>query len=335
MQSFSGKLTILLLCLWGLVACNAGIQPLPPTPPPGPTATATAPRAGPLTLVWEGEFSRDSALGGPVDLAVDEQGNVFATSQSKLNIKKFDRNGKFVAQWGGFGTGLGQFRTATGISVDTQGNVYVADLDNNRIQKFDNNGKFLLQWPTDPLTGPASVGVDAQGFVYVNIFSTSDDHVQKFDSSGKRVGGWGPQGTGEGLFTGRTEDMTVDNLGNIYVSDPNNHRIQKFDGNGKFLAQFGGQASREGHGLFNEPISVAVDLDGNVYIVDQYFLQKFDHNGNFVTQWPTTKGGDLDRAGFIAVDKQGYLYILAHTKITPPTGGSKVDVVVVKKLSQP
>ncbi len=43
---------------------------------------------------------------------------------------------RFVTQWGGPGTGNGEFNAPVGVAVDAWGNVYVSDSGNNRIQKF-------------------------------------------------------------------------------------------------------------------------------------------------------------------------------------------------------
>ena len=51
-------------------------------------------------------------------------------------IQKFTSAGTFLAQWGSFGDGNGQFNFPDGIAVDAAGHVYVADTGNYRIQVF-------------------------------------------------------------------------------------------------------------------------------------------------------------------------------------------------------
>ena len=55
-------------------------------------------------------------------------------------------NNGFESEWGGEGSGPGEFRRPTAIAVDKEGNVLVADNGNRRIQKFDSNGRFLDAW---------------------------------------------------------------------------------------------------------------------------------------------------------------------------------------------
>jgi tripartite motif-containing protein 71 len=296
-----------------------------------PTASVTTSETGhTLTLVWQSEFSPEAAVGAGVDVTVDEQGNVYITT---ANVKKYDKEGKFITQWGALGSGEGQFDLPTGIVVDRDGNVYVDDFRNRRIQKFDSNGKFLLEWAPDPAGSPGSIAVDQNGNVFVSLFEGEDHRIQKFDSNGKLLLTWGDTGSGDGQFAGQIEDIAIDQDGNLYVTDSHNHRIQKFDSNGNFLAKFGGGRRQEGKGQFDDPLGIAVDSQGNIYVVDSYFLQKLDGQGNFITQWPRTDGGDLDRAGFLAVDQQGDIYILAHTDVVSGTGDT-FDLIFIKKFRQ-
>ncbi len=43
-----------------------------------------------------------------------------------------------VDQWGGLGSGIGQFYTPSGIAADNSGDVYVVEWNNHRVQKFGN-----------------------------------------------------------------------------------------------------------------------------------------------------------------------------------------------------
>lgn len=50
------------------------------------------------------------------------------------------------------------------------------------------------------------------------------------------------------------------------MPDTRNRRIQKFDSNGKFHAKWGSLG--DGDGEFRLPRGIAVDITGNVYVVD-------------------------------------------------------------------
>lgn len=63
-------------------------------------------------------------------------GDVFVTDTGNQRIQKFDREGNFVTQWGGFGNSEGQFNFPYGLIVDPKGHVFVVDSGNMRVQHF-------------------------------------------------------------------------------------------------------------------------------------------------------------------------------------------------------
>jgi DNA-binding beta-propeller fold protein YncE len=98
---------------------------------------------GGFLLKWGSAGQGDNEFDLPCDVAVDPQGNVYVVnfgysfgSESQPRVQKFDGDGQFLARWGSFGTGDGQFRNPDGIVLDGEGNVYVVDYTNNTLQKF-------------------------------------------------------------------------------------------------------------------------------------------------------------------------------------------------------
>jgi len=328
---------LLILAVFGLKPHPSIAQNVEGTASPEAATASPVPTSQPLILLWQTGGSRDDRLPDANFIAVDNQGNCYVTTGTNDVVKKFDTNGKFVAEWGEYGTGDGQFDFQTGIAVDAQGNVFISDFLNTRVQKFDSAGKFLAKWATEAPVGPTGIGVDMQGNVYVANHRPHDHHIQKFDSTGRLLSAWGPTGTDDGQFApSGPQQLAVDKQGNVYVTDRGNHRIQKFDSNGKFLAKFGPFRDSKGQDLY--PSGVAVDTQGNIYIeawnsYEPYFVQKLDPNGNFLAQW-TAVGGDLDQTGFIAVDGQGDIYIIANADVTYPSG-LKLNTAVLKKFRQP
>ena len=275
------------------------------------------PKAGNVEFVWKigGSYN---GLKNPEGVAVDGQGNIFVADTGNHRIQKYDRNGTFLARWGGFGAGDGQFNYpkiavdghGNKIAVDGQGNIFVADWGNQRIQKFDGNGKFLLKWGSSGSKDgqfyyPVGIAVDGQGNVYVA--DTDNARIQKFDGNGKFLLKWGSSGSKDGQF-GYPAGIAVDGQGNVYVTDMQYQRIQKFDGNGKFLLKWG--SNGYGDGQFIHAGSITVDGQGNVYFAD-WRIQKFDGNGTFLLKWGSYGYGDgqFSHPSGIAVAPDGNLYV--------------------------
>jgi len=75
-------------------------------------------------------------LRSPWGVAVDSAGDVFVTDAGNHRIEKFDKEGNFITQWGGYGNGEGQFNFPYGIGVDAKGSVFAVDSGNTRVQQF-------------------------------------------------------------------------------------------------------------------------------------------------------------------------------------------------------
>lgn len=69
-----------------------------------------------------------------------------ATPDTVARIVKFSKDGKFIKEWGKWGTGPGEFKTPHALVFDSRGRLIVADRGNMRLQMFDQDGKFLDQW---------------------------------------------------------------------------------------------------------------------------------------------------------------------------------------------
>jgi DNA-binding beta-propeller fold protein YncE len=106
--------------------------------------------AAPWTRVDPPRAAINGQFRQPTDVTWDAQGDIFI-SDGYINsrVAKYDRNGRWVKQWGDRGTASGQFNTPHSIAADAKGNIYVADRGNRRIQVFDADGNFLRQITID------------------------------------------------------------------------------------------------------------------------------------------------------------------------------------------
>ena len=214
----------------------------------------------------------------------------------------------FLLQWGGMGSGPGQFLLSHHLTVTALGDVYVADLNNHRVQRFNATGTFLSQWGLPTEASGVAVGPD--GTVYVS----GGDRVWHLSAAGELLGAWGSTGSGDGEFRFPL-DVTVDAAGFVYVADWGNHRIQKFTDGGDFVTAWGTQGS--GDGQFELPAGVQAEPGGTILVADvnTYRMQRFDANGTFLFAWGTSGSGPgewdgpekpcIDRNGFVVVPDPG------------------------------
>jgi DNA-binding beta-propeller fold protein YncE len=235
------------------------------------------------------------------------------------------------------GAGPGQFEVPGGIAYSSN-RIYVSDPRNNRIQVFTPTGRLLNIWGragsrNGQFQSPIGVATDRDGRVYVA--DTLNSRIQKFSAGGKFLDKWGAPGGGtHNLSFPRA--VAVDGSGHVYVADTANNRAVKYTTDGHFLRMWGlGVATgfprfeictarcRMGtsdgpldiDGRLDDPVGIATDGDGNVYVSDAvaYQIEAFRRNGDYRTTLEVTT---LGVPWGVAVDRSDYLYgIYSHGKV--------------------
>jgi uncharacterized protein YjiK len=202
--------------------------------------------------------------------------------------------GSGAASYGdGIGTGAG-FNIPRDIAIDSVGNMYVAEWNNNCIRKITTSG------------------------VVTTFAGGSSGTTATFaDGTGKNAGFRNPTG------------VVVDLVGNVYVADFNNHRIRKITSAG-VVTTFAGSGTAtylDATGTnagFNQPLGIALDQNGNLYIADQANnrIRKITSGGVVTTLAGSGTATFLDatgtNAGFnqpnsVSLDSVGNIYIADYT----------------------
>lgn len=150
------------------------------------------------------------------------------------------------------------------VALDKAGFMYL--LDGPGVTKLNAQGEWVqtFELEVNKYTG-VGIGLDDVGNYYVA--NSSYGYVQKYSPAGKLLLQFGSAGSGSGQFR-YANALAVDGPGNIYVADTENNRLQKFDTNGKLLFEYTGT----GAARLSEPMDVTLDIQGNVYIVDNQFV---------------------------------------------------------------
>jgi peptidylamidoglycolate lyase len=172
----------------------------------------------------------------PTDIAIRPDGT-FYVSDGYVNsrVALFDRNGKWLQEWGKKGTGESEFRNPHGLVFVPGGtDVLVADRENSRLQLFDRVGKFKRQWTgakDAQTTGRIfCVDADSDGFLYLGIrradYDTEHTGVVKLDHDWNIVASIGFGKPGDPVFNA-VHDIAVGRDGSIYVAETRTKRVVK------------------------------------------------------------------------------------------------------------
>ncbi len=184
----------------------------------------------------------------------------------------------------------GNLSNPGGIFVDAAGYKYIADRGRGQILVFDQTDAFFRVYEAGSEFKPIDVVVFGDRVYAADVGTES---IRIFDrSSGEVVDTIGRQGDTEGTFRFPTH-LTIDDDGNLFVTDFLNFRVQKFDVDGNFVRTIGEPGDFPG--AMPRPKGIDVDRDGHLYAVDSAFeiVQIFDiETGNALM--PFGKFGSLN-----------------------------------------
>jgi RHS repeat-associated protein len=236
----------------------------------------------------DGGAATSALLNLPIGIAVDAAGDIYIADENNNRVQEVA--GVTGTQWGrsmtandiytiagsstgAFGdTGDGGLATSalltgpSGVALDGAGNLYISDDGNNRIQE--------VAVATGPQRGVTKM--------------TADDI---YTIAGSSTGAFGDTGDGGRATSALLNDpfaVEVDSSGNLYVTDSNNNRIQEVafaDGTqwgtsmtandvytiaGSVSGAFGttGDGGPATSALLDDPLGVAVDPSGDVFLTD-------------------------------------------------------------------
>ncbi len=206
-------------------------------------------------------------------------------------------------------TGFGE-SSAGGIAADTAGNIYVTDQFRSVVSKFSPSGERLATFGkkgSEPgaFQGPRGIAVDRQGNVYVA--DEYNNRIQKLDPEGRVLAMSDAQALGATVAGGLGPmSVAVDSKGEIWVAAHTNFAVYKLDPNFHISVRL--ETFGRLNGQLAGPVSVAVDAQDNVYVLDRSRrIQKFSPIGNFMSkvEFPPAKPGELTAPTGVLVDRDG------------------------------
>lgn len=267
-----------------------------------------------------------------------------------------------------------QFDGPSGVAVDREGSIYIADSGNHRIRKLEQTPRGWVvrtfagstRGTRDGAAGeaqfnyPTGVAVDRSGTVYVAEYY--GHRIRKICPNGDRSTVTTVAGSTSGFADGpaavarfkNPAGVAIDAAGNLLVADRNNERVRKisFETDGAKVTTIAGSGiagfsdGPASTAQFNDPMGVAVDRTGNIYVADRsnHRVRKItlQAKGAFVSTIAGSKPGFADGSGAkaqfdapygIAVDDGGAVLVVDSMNNRIRTVSFGVDGPIVTTLA--
>jgi hypothetical protein len=238
--------------------------------------TAGVPKSGTITTLagkGQGGFCNDNgpalnACMSPVGLAYDAAGNYYIGDYGADRVREVVKATGNIKTIGGWGPNGG---TQTNYS-DPVGLTNVA-------------GNPSLYYPVGVYADPNSNYVYVAGYYGEAVYRWDSSTNEISDVAGNGVAGFaGDGGLANNAATQvyNPQGVTKDPAGNVYITDSSNCAIRKVATNGNITTIAGGSSGAlKGCGFsgdggtavnaqFNNPINIALDTAGNIYVADYY-----------------------------------------------------------------
>jgi sugar lactone lactonase YvrE len=230
------------------------------------------------------QLSDDATMTLPAAVTANGIGEIIISDKAANSVYKLSPTLEFLAKEGSPSSSL--FNQPLGLACDAALNLYVADSRNQRIQVLDHNLRFARSITSyadqnnqsvDFVT-PNDISIDGEG----NFWVADDNNIVKLDPFFNLLLEISDNVPGP-FIVGNVSSVKAARGGLVAIADQGNRRIAIISIAGNYVAEIN----------VPSPQSVALDREGNSWVVHDGKLSAFDPNGNelfsFIGDLPGSK----------------------------------------------
>jgi uncharacterized protein (TIGR03437 family) len=237
-------------------------------------------------------------LSDPMGMALDASGSLYVADR-EANVVRRISGGSITT----VATGLSR---PFDVAIDSRGALYVADTNNDRVVRVGADGVLVDVVANGSLNRPEGIVFDSRDNLY--IADTFNGRIRMLSADGRfsTIAGTGSTGvfSGDGgpavnAAISLPTAVSVDQQGNLYITDFGNARVRKIS-NGTITTAAGsavGAPIFEGEAAVNVrlegPTGVAVGRDGTVYFAEGSIGSGSGLARGDYRVWRVTPGGEL------------------------------------------
>lgn len=246
-------------------------------------------------IIYDNESETASVLGAdflvnPTGVFVSDDNHIYVADQGGQAAYKMDMTGNVLVTYTKpdsplFGEENLQPKK---ILADSRGNVYILNLGTKGLAQYTNDGDFLAYFGANTITPTfrtilqytffteeqldslfnltppevSNMAIDNRGLIHTVSLGDGSYNVKRLNISGDNL-------LPEMFVAQNLIDVYIGPLGNIFTVSREG-MIYEYDIEGNLLFAFGGNdITNQVQGLMNQPSSIAVDDESNVYVLDR------------------------------------------------------------------